>query len=104
MDGFRMPNCCVATCGSSGLNKFQLNLLLQIGSVKEIILCYDKEELPGEHKYFDKLYANCSKYMQYANFSFIYDRGNLLKLKESPFDKGEDIFLQLLKQRVKVHV
>lgn len=68
----------------------------------EIILCFDKEELPGEDKYFNKLYGICKKYEQYCDFSFIYDRENLLGLKDSPTDKGEDIFNKLLKRRVKV--
>ena len=31
---------------------------------------------------------------------FIYDMKNLLNLKDSPTDKGEEIFEQLLKERV----
>jgi len=100
MESFHIPNCCVATCGSSGLNKFQLNLLLQLGMIKEIILCYDKEEESPNHKYFDKLYENCKKYHHYTNMSFVYDHDNLLKMKDSPFDRGEDTFLQLLQRRV----
>ena len=44
----------------------------------------------------------CKKYKNYAQFSFIYDKENLLELKDSPTDKGEDIFLKLLKKRVKI--
>ena len=44
----------------------------------------------------------CQKYKNYCNFSFIYDRENLLDMKDSPSDKGELIFNQLKEKRVKV--
>lgn len=101
MDGFSIPNCSAAVCGSN-FNKYQLNILMKFCAPSEIVICFDKEELPGEEKYFNKLWNICQKYKQYCNFSFIYDREELLNLKDSPTDKGEEIFLQLLKKRVKV--
>jgi hypothetical protein len=68
----------------------------------EIVICFDKEEKPGEDKYFNKLYNICKKYSQYANFSFIYDREGLLDLKDSPTDRGEEVFKKLLEKRVRV--
>lgn len=94
-------NCGAAVCGSN-FNKYQLKILLKECKPKEIVICFDKEELPGEEKYFNKLMTLCKKYSIYCNFSFVYDRENLLELKDSPTDKGEDIFRQLLKKRVKV--
>ena len=101
MDGFSIPNCSAAVCGSN-FNKYQLNILMKFCAPSEIVICFDKEELPGEEKYFNKLWNICQKYKQYCNFSFIYDREGLLNLKDSPTDKGEEIFLQLLKKRVRV--
>ena len=101
MDSFSFPNCAVAVCGSS-FNKYQLNILMRSCCPAEIVICFDKEEKPGECKYFYKLYDICKKYGAYCNFSFIYDTEGLLKLKDSPTDRGEEIFLQLLKRRVKV--
>lgn len=100
-ENFQMPNCTVATCGSN-LNKFQIKLLLKECSPQEIIVCYDNEEIGNDTKYFDKLYKMCSKYKKDCNISFVYDRNHLLKLKESPFDKGEKIFNELIKTRVRV--
>lgn len=100
-DSFSGDNCAVATCGSN-LNKYQVDLLVRYCAPREIILCYDNEELKGEHKYFDKLYSICSRYANYCNISFIYDRRGLTPPKASPSDCGEDIFLQLIKERVKV--
>lgn len=101
MDSFQMDNCGVAVCGSQ-FNKFQLNLLMKHCYPKEIIVCFDKEEEKGRDKYFNKLYSICKKYENYCNFSFIYDRENLLNMKDSPVDKGEEIFKKLIEKRVKV--
>ena len=101
MDSFSFPNCSAAVCGSN-FNKYQLNILMKHCCPTEIVLCFDQEELPGEEKYFNKLYDICKKYGQYCNFSFIYDREGLLNLKDSPTDKGEEVFLKLLEKRVRV--
>lgn len=98
-DGFKAPNCSVAVCGSQ-LNKYALNLLLKECKPKEIIIAFDKEEKEGESNYFNKLNKICKKYNNYCDFSFIYDRYNLLDLKDAPVDKGEDTFKQLLGKRV----
>ena len=67
---------------------------------KEVVLCFDKEEKNGEDKYFFKLYNMCKKYINYCKMSFIYDNDNLLKLKDSPTDRGEAVFRKLLEKRI----
>lgn len=99
MESFHLPNCSVAVCGSN-FNKYQLNILMKTCAPHEIILCFDKEELPGEDKYFNKLWNICQKYKNYCNFSFVYDREDLLDLKDSPTDKGEEAFIKLIGKRV----
>ena len=98
MESFHLPNCSVAVCGSN-FNKYQLNILMKTCAPHEIILCFDKEELPGEDKYFNKLWNICQKYKNYCNFSFVYDREGLLDLKDSPTDKGEETFIKLIGKR-----
>lgn len=100
-DDFKMDNCAVAVCGSQ-LNKWQIKILIKECHPQEIVLCFDKEEIPPDDNYFNKLYKLCSKYKNYANFSFIYDRMKLLDMKDSPSDKGEEVFQKLLSKRVKV--
>jgi hypothetical protein len=100
-ESFDTPHCAVAVCGSQ-FNKYQLNILLKECAPNEIVVCFDKEEIEGETKYFDKLYALCKKYNQYCQFSFLYDRLGLLGMKDSPSDKGEEIFKKLLEKRVRV--
>ena len=100
-ESFAMPHCAVAVCGSQ-FNKYQLNILMKHCAPTEIVICFDSEEESGQTKYFDKLYALCSKYKNYCQFSFIYDREGLLDAKDSPSDKGEEVFKRLLERRVKV--
>ena len=99
-ESFSIPNCAVASCGSN-FNKYQVDLLMRYCAPREIVICYDREELPKESKYFDKLYEICCRYNNYCNMSFIYDTG-LGDLKDSPSDNGEEVFQKLLKGRVKV--
>ena len=101
MESFSGPNCSVAVCGSQ-FNRHQLNLLLRYCSPNEIIICFDREETDGTYKYFNKLWEMCQKYKQYANFSFVYDRSGLTNLKDSPTDRGEEIFRKLIEKRVKI--
>lgn len=101
IENFDMPNCAAAVCGSN-FNKYQLNLLLKYCHPKEIVICFDKEEKKGEDNYFNKLYKICQKYNKYCNFSFAYDRENLLDMKDSPTDKGEKVFKELLNKRIYV--
>ena len=100
-ESFDMPNCAVAVCGSK-FNKYALDILVRECHPREIVICFDKEELPGSDEYFHHLYNLCEKYKVYSNFSFIYDKENLLRLKDSPSDRGEEVFLKLLEKRVRV--
>ena len=97
-ENFNQLNCAVAVCGSS-LNKFQIDILMRECAPTEFIICFDKEK-DEKDEYFNKLYKMCKKYSHYGNFSFIYDTENLLNLKDSPSDKGEEVFLKLLERRV----
>lgn len=98
-ESFNLPHCAVASCGSN-LNKYQVDLLIRYCHPREIVVCYDNEELQGEDKYFNKLWTMCNKYKNYCNMSFIYDRKGLSKLKDSPSDNGEEKFIKLLEERV----
>ena len=102
IESFSIPNCAVAVCGSK-LNKYALDILMRECHPREIVICFDQEEEPGKQDYFNKLYELCNKYKVYSNFSFIYDKEKLLKLKDSPTDRGEAVFLKLLEKRTKVY-
>lgn len=98
-ESFNMKNYGVACCGSN-INKFQIDLLMRYCAPKYIVICFDNEEEANSEKYFQKLYAICKKYNNYCSMSFIYDRENITKKKDSPSDNGEEIFTKLLETRV----
>lgn len=100
-ESFNMKNCCVAVCGSN-FNIYQLKLLLKTCYPKEIVICFDSEENKNEDKYFYKLLNICKKYNRYCKMSFCYDRKGLLNHKDSPTDRGEEIFKKLLESRYEV--
>ena len=101
MDSWDFANCSAAVCGSQ-FNKYALKLLMQTARPREIVICFDKEEKPGSEDYFNKLWSIGKKYQNYCDFSFIYDRENLLEMKDSPTDKGADIFWKLYRKRVRI--
>lgn len=92
----------VACCGSS-LITYQVKLLLSLG-VKEIIIAFDRQykELNDEEhkKWVKKLKDIHKKYSPYVQISFIFDTNGLLGYKESPTNRGEEVFLELFKRRI----
>ena len=100
-DSFSIPNCTAAVCGSK-FNKYALDILIRECHPNEVVICFDQEEEPGSNEYFERLYHLCEKYTAYCNFSFIYDKEKLLRLKDSPSDRGEEVFKRLLEKRVRV--
>lgn len=103
MDSFRELNNSVAVCGSN-FNKNQLLLLLHNTKAREVVIAFDKEyERIGTakcEKYLDKIRAIGEKYSSYYQFYYIADREGLLDYKDSPIDKGPEIFDYLMKKRV----
>lgn len=95
----------VATCGSN-LHKIQVDILVKELGVSEITIAFDKEyevmRSPEAEAYKYKLIALAQKYNNYANFSFIYDMEGLLNYKDSPVDKGKEIYERLYDLRVKI--
>lgn len=68
----------------------------------EIVICFDKEDRKGEDTQLRKICSIGRKYSNKCNFSYVRDMTELLKLKDSPTDKGEDIFQYLLSNRKKI--
>ncbi|MBQ2884998.1 MAG: hypothetical protein IJE43_14705 [Alphaproteobacteria bacterium] len=98
-------NIAVASCGSN-LNLKQVELLVKELGVENIIMAYDKEfesfASSEAENYYDKLTKLCQKYINYCNFYFLFDFNKLLELKESPIDKGKEVFEKLMKGKVQV--
>ena len=91
----------VACCGSS-LIAYQVELLLSLG-VKEIVIAFDKQfKEPGDdewERWQKKLLALKDKYCSTVQISYMYDNKNLLGYKESPIDRGPEIFIELFTER-----
>lgn len=92
----------VACCGSNLLNN-QMQLLLSLG-VEEVVIAFDKQFQEIGDKEWERLVKNYkalyAKYGAYVQISFMFDKGNLLGYKDSPIDRGKDIFLKLFEERV----
>ena len=95
----------VACCGSN-LNKFQIKLLTNTLDVNEITIAFDKEYdnwySTQAQTYRLKIENMCKKYQGQATFYYIWDMDNLLGYKDSPFDRGKEVFEELYKHRIKV--
>ena len=105
-DGFydKYSNC-VACCGST-FNKYHISLLTRYCGANEIIVALDKEYKDWKDEkgkaYRKKIENLCHKYSSQASFSYIWDYDNVLQEKDSPFDRGQEVFEYLYKNRVKV--
>lgn len=90
-------NVCVAACGST-FHAYQLDLLIRAGAEK-ILIAFDKEgeNWKEQDKYYLKLKGLCERYKSRCKMGFIFDTHNLLNLKDSPFDRGKETFLNLYK-------
>lgn len=102
----------VATCGFN-ISPIQLQLIIQSGA-EEVILGFDKdfndndflvtEKRIGKDyenflRYKNKLQSFCRLVSPYAKVSYIQDLEGLLKIKDSPFDRGKEVFERLLETR-----
>jgi hypothetical protein len=93
---------CVAVCGSS-LSQYQFETLIKHGA-EEIVIAFDKDyqsldDTENFDNFVEKMRRINNKFSASCNLSFIVDTMNLLGYKESPFDKGREIFLELFKNR-----
>ena len=99
---FGMENDITVACCGSNLLKNQVQLLLSLG-VEEIIIAFDKQfkQIGDEEcKRWTRLLTNIfNKYSKYVTISFMFDKENLLDYKDSPIDKGEEVFLELFERR-----
>ena len=77
--------------GGHCFSKRQVELLGRVGAV-EIIICFDKDVL------IEDLEKESNKFLK---SSFIFDKNNLLKEKDSPIDNGLEIFKKLSSGRIK---
>jgi hypothetical protein len=90
------------------LHQQQLNMLINMGVTKYNI-CLDRQyeviynsdgSYTQEFEQYKKIVDNMVQQIQpYGEVSVIYDTERLLDYKDSPSDKGKDVFVELYKQR-----
>jgi len=92
----------VAICGNA-LNNYQVELLLSLG-VKEIVIALDKQykQIRDEEwkRWTTKYYQIHNKYGKEVQISYMFDFDKYLDYKDSPIDKGKEVFLRLYQNRV----
>lgn len=85
----------IKNCGAlltSHLNPQQLKLLAKLGV--RVVFALDKEvRIRDDH--------NIGKLKRYVNVDYLWDARDLLDDKDSPVDKGEEVFRELYGQRLK---
>lgn len=97
---YEKNNISVAVFGQK-ISKQHIKLLLSL-SVNDVIIAFDAdyqgaEEAQKKFKEYKKL---CRSLNTYFNVSIIMDYKGLLQYKDSPIDRGETIFNELMKDRV----
>ena len=102
----------VATCGFN-ISQAQIDLLLELG-VNEVIIGFDRDYyLPdyedydendpkrkAAQRYADRINSLAAKLSPYFTVYILYDYGNLLDDKDSPFDKGKEVLEELMRNKI----
>lgn len=99
---FGENNNSVAVCGST-LSEIQIRELQKL-EVRDIIIAFDRQykEYGDEEciKWHDKINKIANKYSLFFNIYIIFDKDHLLGYKDSPIDKGKEVFLKLYERRI----
>lgn len=99
-------NISVSICGSNFSNQ-QKKMLLNLG-VEEIVLAldrqYENEDSEEGRDWNNKIIKNLKGLTDYCKVSYIWDndQDKLLEYKDSPIDKGREIFETLLRNRIQI--
>lgn len=85
----------IKNCGAlltSHLNPNQMKILAKLGC--RVVFALDKDVRVREDH-------NIQKLKNYVNVEYIWDRADLLDEKDSPVDKGEEVFKKLYEERLR---
>lgn len=97
-------NISVATCGHS-ISMAQMNFIkYYCGDLNEVIIAYDKQFKSIDDEDFKKdkklLQSLAKKFSKESISSIVFDKFNLIDYKDSPIDKGKEVFEHLFQNRV----
>ena len=104
---FNGENFSLALCGSAKISNTQIKLLLEL-NVNEVIIGLDKEfETVNDEKYRKWMNHLREKFIKpmlpYFNVYVLWDTKGLLEYKDSPCDKGREVLLELMKNKIYVN-
>ena len=99
----------------SNLSPIHVQMLLQL-QVREVTICFDKEyckawyddeydntkEQTSMFNYFKKLKKITKMLSSYFTVNIVIDFDDRLELKDSPTDKGKEVFEQLLQDKITI--
>lgn len=96
--------CVAVACSGSSIGEYQIKLLQKLG-VENVILALDKDyeifSSSEEQIYRRKIKkAFIDKLIVFFNIEIIWDMDNFLEYKNSPTDKGKEIFEKMLAKRL----
>lgn len=91
LDGWGYHN--VVSAETSKLNEYQIELLIKM-HIKDVIIAFDND-VPLQ-----KIKKNVDMLKKFANVAVVIDRGNILEEKDSPCDKGIDVWKILYQNRL----
>ena len=115
LDTFYEEHCIGLAVYGSSLSLAHRDMLLSLG-VREVTICFDKEysyewldkkydktkEQMSMIRYFKKLKKIAKTLHGYFTVNIVIDFDNLLDLKDSPTDKGKQVFESLLSKRITI--
>lgn len=96
----------VSVCGNT-ISSWHIDTLLELG-VREVVIAFDKEykdhESPRAIEYSRRIKSITDRFIQYTNVSVLWDTEELLDEKDSPIDKGREVFERLWKKRIRLYM
>ena len=94
----------VAVCGSE-ISMTQIKMLNELG-VEEVIVGFDREYHASDsfeaELWWQKMVKKVAPLVPYMKVSIVADSKDRLEFKDSPFDKGKKILLELLEEKISV--
>ncbi|SDW45341.1 hypothetical protein SAMN05216391_10845 [Lachnospiraceae bacterium KHCPX20] len=94
-----------AVCGSN-ITPEQVRIIIQDLKVSEVIVGFDKEYEDSESYdatiYYNKLVRTVAPLVPYVKVCLLLDKEDLLPYKGSPTDKGKDVLLRLLDNKIQI--
>lgn len=104
----------VATCGFN-ITEWQKDTLLKLG-VEEVIIAFDKDYEPNDFegidenskeaeeydRFTERILSLAYKFAPFCRTYVLWDSCKLLQVKDSPLDRGKEVFEKLMKNKIEI--